>query len=51
METIFVNTENNKTSEAQRFKFNLQTNLIWKILRKHGFSWFKYLLQMEKYKI
>ena len=34
METTFVNTENNKTSEAQRFKFNLTDKLNLKDSKK-----------------
>ena len=34
METIFVYTENNKTSEAQRFKFNLTDKLNLKDSKK-----------------
>ena len=34
METIFMNTENSKTSEPQRFKLDLTDKLNLKIQRK-----------------
>ena len=39
METIFMNSENNKTSESHRFKLNLTDKLNLKDpKKKHGFS-------------
>ena len=34
METIFMNTENSKTSEPHEFKLDLKVNLIWKTKKK-----------------
>ena len=51
MERIFVNSEYSKTSEPHRFRLDFyQRKLIWKILKKHGFSKFDYLLHLEKHK-
>ena len=59
METIFMNTENSKTSEPHRFKLNStdKRNLNpppppsppKKNKKKHDFSQFEHLLHLEKH--
>ena len=50
MKTIFMNTENSKTSEPHRFKLDLTDKFNLKDLKKkHGFSQFEYLLHLEKH--
>ena len=51
METIFMNTENSKTSEPHRFKLDLTDKLNLKDPKKHGFSQFEYLLHLEKHQV
>ena len=51
METIFVNTENSKTSEPHRFKLDLTDKLNLKNPKKYGFSQFEYLLHLEKHQV
>ena len=38
METIFMNTENSKTSEPNRFELDLTDKVNLKNPKKHGFS-------------
>ena len=47
METIFMNTENNKTSELHRFKLDLTDKLNLK--DPNSTSQFEYLLHLEKH--
>ena len=50
MKTIFMNTENSKTSEPHRFKLDLKDTFNLKDpKKKHGFSQFEYLLHLEKH--
>ena len=52
MEILFMNSENSKTSEPQRFRLDLTNKLNLKDpKKKHGFSQFDYLLHLEKHKI
>ena len=44
-----MNTENSGTNEPHRFKLDLTDKLNLKTTKKHGFSWFKYLLHLEKH--
>ena len=45
-----MNTEHGKTNEPDRFKLNLTDKLNLKS-PKHGFSQFKYLLDLEKHQV
>ena len=51
METIFMNSENSKTSESRRFKLDLTGKLNLRDPKKHVFSQFEYLLHLEKHQI
>ena len=52
METIFMNTENSKTSEQHRFKLDLTDKLNLKNPnKKMVFSQLKYLLHLEKHQV
>ena len=55
MGTIFMNTENSKTSEPQRFKLDLTDKLNLKNLKKkkkkNDFRQFEYLLHLEKHEV
>ena len=44
-----MNTENSKTNGPHRFKLGLADELNLKNPKKHGISWFKYLLHLEKH--
>ena len=50
METIFINTENSKTSEPNRFKLTDKRNLK-DPKKKHDFSQFEYVLHLEKHQV
>ena len=50
METIFMNSENSKTSEPHRFKLDLTDKLnLRDPKKKQCFSQFEYLLHLEKH--
>ena len=51
METIFMNSENSKTSKSHRFKLDLTDKLNLKNPKKHGFSQFEYLLHLKKHQV
>ena len=57
METIFMNTENSKTNEPQRFKLDLIDKLTLKIPNKNMavahssiyYTWKIYKIQLQKH--
>ena len=52
METIFMNTENSKTSEPNRFKLDLTDKINLKNPKKNmALALFKYLLHLEKHQV
>ena len=52
METIFINTENSKSSELHKFRLNLTDKLNLKNPKqKHSFSQFKYQARMQQQQI
>ena len=52
METIFMNTENSKTSEPNRFKLDLTDKINLKNPNKNmALVLFKYLLHLEKHQV
>ena len=52
METIFMNNENSKTMELDKFKLDLTDKINLKDpKKKHDFGQFEYLLHVEKHQL